>query len=232
MKYLLNMVFFFATGFIFSMDEDKNNKIRVFVEVGESTLLYLDKKKVDGLGNLGIKVPYNEPGFSLSQTPNGSVRRIWLSDEKPVNDENLCAAVRVLLQDVKELPLSCFVKTTEDNQQIFKEHEEVLCSMPMTHDGRSLTCEIYIEQEGLFFNRGVDNLKEHFRKSPNYFPDDQSQLINDNILAQWNGNIIHGPNGYFKDTKKPATSYFYYLKFPAIGLFMSYVLWIWWNKSN
>lgn len=236
MKYVLNIIFFFAAGFIAAMDEGENNKIRVGISVGASRLLYVDKAEIDNLKKLGVTMKANEPCFALESIHDYQIK--WgntLSKQSNIDE---------LVKSIKSLPLSLFVTTSEKNGQEFKKENTVLCSFPMTYDNQQIICEVYMQSQGLYFKNGIENLRNTFKKKVDYYPNIESQLLNDGILAEVNGKVVHGPNGFFPDvwkayeqaeaskrTKQSVVSYFSYLKWPTIGLFVGYLAWILYKKG-
>lgn len=227
---------FFAAGMVLPIDASEVKKIIVEVVVGNSKLLCLGKKDIQNLGELGIVVNNNEPCFPLSQSPKIDWRIELPCEGSKIDRTVIEEHVRVLIEKMKPgLPLSCCIVEDEKKEQKFKEVGAVICSVAIPHN-EGLTYEVRLQEQGLFFNNGVNNLIKHLRSTPDYYPEDEGQLIADGILAKTsNGKIVHGPKGYFSaeiDNKGASFSYLSYLKVPAIGLFISYVLWVLYNKSH
>jgi hypothetical protein len=177
MMYLL-MTMFMLCGFIAPVCAGEKINIPVCFYEATPRLVYFNSKGIKKIQQFNIQAEENEPFFSMEVCD-------WKIENENKNENELKGI------DI-HIPFKYFLKDKEN----YKSLGSQLFSFSGAVDGRVVEFIINLDSN-IAERRWPKNHMDFFRNSPNYYLTDEKELLAAGIIAEKNGKIVHGPNGYF-----------------------------------
>jgi hypothetical protein len=222
-----NMYFLLGITFSIFSSEEK----RLVVECGvlsPRALVYCDKKYIDDCNaKYNTRWSYNEPFLKISFFSSQLDRLDKADQENKIGQE---------LKKMTHVPFSLFVTKEKVAEPRIKNLGEELFTLKCKKASYALKGILDSDFKGVY----PLGLVNRFKEEPNYPAHAEKDLLDEGIITEVYGDVIHGPNGFLgiegynkKLWECKKKTFFSYTKKPFLAfsfLFSCYLLWTIYSK--